>query len=91
MNYTTEEALLVQLIDILKSIKSNDHRDIDLGAGNYVPGKKFQLYVGVAGTVKGLNEQGLAVDRFMLAGYHPLTFSQITASGTTATSIVALY
>lgn len=87
----SEQQLLAQLLEVMKKINSNDHVDIDVSSANFTPTRSFQLYVGVAGTIAGLNEQGVAFSRYFTAGYHPLMMKQINTAVTNATSLAAIY
>lgn len=88
---TLTERLLTDILENLRKLNSNYQEDIDLSGGNFVPGRPFFLYVGNAGNVVGLDQNGTPVDRHMIAGYHPIVFLQITQSGTNATDMAALY
>jgi ABC-type glutathione transport system ATPase component len=87
---TLSEELLKDLLIELKKMRTYRHEDITL-SGNYVPGRDFQLYVGVEGTVIGISGDGKAVSRHFIAGYHPIMMRQITALGTTATDLAAIF
>lgn len=88
---TQIESLLIQILQTLRKFNSNYQEDINISGGNFTPARPFQLYVGVAGVVVGIDENGQAVNRHFTSGYHPVVFKQITATGTTATSMAALY
>jgi hypothetical protein len=85
-----DKLLSAVLLGILKG-NCDDHEDIDISVTDYTPGRSFQLYVGVEGIIKGLSEKGQAVNRHFIVGYHPISFSQITRAGTTATNLAACF
>lgn len=89
-----DQEILKTLVDIFRQLNAGnslDHEDIDLGPGNYNPGKNFQLYVGQEGQVVGISARGKAVNRHFIAGYHPVYFQQITKAGTTALSLASCF
>jgi len=85
------EGLIKGLELILRKVNTENQADIDISSANFTPTTPFQLYVGVAGTVVGIDKRGNAISRHFVAGYHPISFKQITRIGTTATSLAALY
>ena len=84
--------LLEKLINLIARQTSRRQADINL-ATDYEPGRNFQLYVGVAGIVKGLDSESNPGNRYFIAGYHPILFRKISSSGngTAATDLAALF
>lgn len=60
---------------------------------DFVPNRLFLLYVGVEGTVKGIDIENNTINRKFVVGYHPIPFRKIFSSsnGTTATDLGAAW
>lgn len=85
----TQQQILKQLTRMLPPRQE----DIDISAVAYNPGTIFTLYVGVAGVVKGVDEENKPFNRQFIEGYHPFGCKSIDSApnGTTATNLAACY
>lgn len=83
--------ILKQILNTLRKMNSYGQEDISLAATDYKPSRGFYLYVGVGGTVVGVDSNGKTINRHFIAGYHPFICREITKTGTTATSLAAMF